>query len=247
MASMLRAFGSLVRSELRLFFREPAAVFFTLLFPVLLLVVMGPIFGNEASPAFGGYGSLDTFVPAFTSIALGSFSLIGLPVTLATYRERGILRRYRATPLPMALVPIAQSVVCLLVVVLTAAALCAVAAVAFDPRMPASPWSAAGALVCTPLAFSTLGFVLGSVLSSTRTAQAVGNAVFFPMLFLSGAAMPRILFPDWMRAIGDVLPLTWVVDLLLDLWVGRGWNGWAVVLLGLLLVAGTTATSFLNR
>jgi ABC-2 type transport system permease protein len=244
---MLRTFGSLVQTELRLFFREPVGVFFNLLFPVLLLAVMGPIFGNEASAMFSGYGSVDVFMPAFVGLMIGSFSLIGLPVTLAGYREQGVLRRLRATPVPPLLLLGAQAVVGLVVVVLGTGFLLGVAALAFPLRMPGAPLALVPALVFATLTFMALGFVLGSLLRTTRTAQAVGNALFFPMLFLSGAAMPRALFPGWMRQIGDALPLTYVVTLLQDLYLGQGWNGTALLVLGAVAVTSAAAAATLFR
>jgi ABC-2 type transport system permease protein len=223
------------------------AVFFNLLFPVLLLLVMGPIFGNEATSAFNGYGSIDVFLSGFVAIMIGSYSLVGLPLTLASYREQGVLKRFRAAPISPAMVLGAQAAVCLLVVGCGTAMLLGTAVVLFPIRPPAAPLHLVPALFGATLSFSTLGFVLGSVLRTTRAAQAVGNALFFPMLFLSGAAMPRLLFPDWMQQIGAAIPLTYVVTLLQDLWIGHGWNGPALLVLGALLVAGSSVATVLFR
>lgn len=244
---MPRAFLSLLRAELRLFLREPMAVFFNLAFPVLLLLVMGPIFGNDPSPAFNGFGSIDVFMAGFTAIMIGSYSLIGLPQTLASYREQGVLRRFRAAPVSPVMMLGAQAVVCLLVVVLGAALLVGTAALLFPLRLPAAPLSLVPALLFATLSFSTLGFVLGSLLQTARATLAVGNALFFPMLFLSGAAMPRMLFPDWMQQIGAAMPLTYVVTLLQDLWIGQGWNATALLILGAMLVGGPLLATVLFR
>jgi len=244
---MRRAFVQLLRTELRLFLREPMAVFFNVLFPVLLLLVMGPIFGNEASSVFNGYGSVDIFMPGFVAIMIGSYSLVGLPLTLASYREQGVLKRFRAAPISPGMVFGAQAVVCVLVVFLGTAVLIGTAALLFPLRSPDAPLQLVPALFIATLSFSTLGFLLGSVLRTARAAQAVGNAVFFPMLFLSGAAMPRMLFPEWMQNIGAAMPLTYVVTLLQDLWIGQGWNGTALLILGILVGGNLLLATVLFR
>ena len=113
----------------------------------------------------------------------------------------------------------------------------------FDLRLPQQPFAAGAAVVLGCLSFFAAGAMLGGVLPTTRTAQAVGMALFFPMLFLSGAAMPRRLFPELLQQISLYLPLTHVVLLIQDLWMGPGWNLMAaLVLVGLLAASAALAT-----
>src|SRR6185503_729280 len=96
----MRGLGKLTLVQFKLFLREPAAFFFTLVFPALLLVLFGAIFGNTPNPQFNpNFGYIDTEVPALAGIIIGTVSLMGVPVATATAREHKILRRYRSTPI----------------------------------------------------------------------------------------------------------------------------------------------------
>ncbi|MCG8349272.1 MAG: ABC transporter permease [Chloroflexales bacterium] len=233
----MRALLKMTWVEIKLFMREPVAVFFTLAFPLLLLFLFGSIYGNEPSEFLGRRGSVDLSIPGYIALIIGTIGMIGLPVSLASYREQGILRRFRATPLRPATVLGAQVLVQLLVSAIGVILLVLAGWLAFDLQMPSLPISVVIATLLSAFSFFALSFVLAGLLPTTRTAQAVGTALFYPMLFLSGAALPRQLLPDMLVSISQFLPLTHVVTLLQDLWLGQGWNIVSTtVLLGLLLV-----------
>lgn len=96
---------SMTKTELKLYLRDPMAVFFTLLFPLMMLFLFGSIFGNESDPDLGGRGSVDVSVPGYIAITIATNAIMGLPINLATYRAGGVLRRFRATPLAPSVVP----------------------------------------------------------------------------------------------------------------------------------------------
>ncbi|TFH36448.1 MAG: ABC transporter permease, partial [Anaerolineales bacterium] len=83
----------------KLYIREPIAAFFTLAFPTMLVLLFGAIWGNDPSPLFGGRGSMDVSLPAYSGLIVGTIGLMQVPITTAGYREQGILRRFRVTPL----------------------------------------------------------------------------------------------------------------------------------------------------
>ena len=242
----MRALWTMTWTEAKLFMREPAAVFFTLAFPLLLLLVFGAIFGN-APITDSAFGSVDRSVPGYIAIMIGALSLIGVPITLATYREKGILRRFRVTPLPTGLFLAAHGLVALVMVLVGTGLVIGAGVALFDVRLPASSLGVVGATVLGTLSFLALGFLLGGTLPTARTAQAVGMALFFPMLFLSGAALPRMLFPDLLKQISLYVPLTHVVTLLQNVWMGDGWNMVALGVLAGLLVAGAVGSVTLFR
>ena len=96
----MRGFVKLTWMQAKLYVREPAGFFFTLVFPTLLLVVFGAIFGNKpGGPFTPGFGYIDTEVPGLAGMIIGSVALMGIPISTATAREKGVLRRFRATPL----------------------------------------------------------------------------------------------------------------------------------------------------
>lgn len=235
----MRALTMMTWTELKLFLREPAAFFFTLAFPVMLLLIFGSIFGNEPDPELGGRGSVDVSVPGYAAQVIGTVTLIGLPVTLGAYREYGILRRLRATPISPFVVVGARLLVDGFFTMVGVGLVVVVGRVLYGLALPAAPVAIVAALLLATLCFSAVGFVLAGLLPTARTAQAVGSAIFFPQLFLSGAAIPREIMTGTVREIADRLPLTQVVILVGDLWLGGAWNWTATAVLVGLLAVGT--------
>jgi ABC-2 type transport system permease protein len=233
--------------ETKLFMREPIGVFFTLAFPLLVLFVFGAMWGNEPARQLGNRGSVDVSTPGYIALIIGTVGLLGLPIGLAAYREQGVLRRLRATPVPPATIVGAQLVVNLGMATAGAALLVVVARLVYGLRLPEAPAQVALGFALAALAFCAVGFVLGSLLPTARTAQIVGMALLYPMIFLSGSATPRQLFPSGLRTFSEFLPLTHVTVLLDDLWTGKGWNLVSLGALGAVLVLGVATAAKVFR
>lgn len=239
----MRALGKLTWTELKLFLREPMAAFFTLAFPLIVLFVFGGIFGNDPSPELGGRGSVDVSVPGYIAMIIGTVGLIGLPVALASYRQAGVLRRYRATPLHPSTVLGAHVIVNLGMTLAGVSLLVLAGRLAYGLRLPASPLLVSVAVVLASLSFFALGFVLAGVFPTARAAQTAGLAIFYPMLFLSGAALPRQMFGETLRRVSEALPLTHVTILIERLWLGEGWSYVSLTVLAAMLVGGVTVSA----
>lgn len=239
----MHTLGKMTFVELKLKLREPIGTFFTLVFPLLLLFLFGSIYGNEPTPFLGGRGNIDVSVPGYIAMIIGNLGIIGLPVILAEYRDQGVLRRYQATPLSSSSVLGAQVAVNLLVALLGMALILTAATIVYDLVLPAAPLAVFVAIVFSGISFLAVGFLLAGLMPTASAAQAVGMAIFFPMLFLSGAGLPQAILPDTLVQFSQFLPLTHVVNLLQDLWTGEGWNSTAVlVLAGMMIVATAVST-----
>jgi len=211
-------------SEFKLFLREPVGAFFTLFFPLMMLFLFGTIYGNEPSPFFNGYGSVDVSVPAYTAMIIGTTGIMNISITMSAYREKGILRRLRATPLRPQVILVAQVVVTFTMTTAGMLMLILAGNLFYNLRFDGNLWSITLAFILGSLSFFALGFVLAAVMPTARTAQVVGMAIFYPMLFLSGAGIPLELLPEGVRKFSTFLPLTHVVTLLRGLWIGEAWN-----------------------
>ena len=233
----------MTRTEIKLFLREPMAVFFTLVFPLMMLFLFGSIFGNDPDPDLGGRGSVDVSVPGYMAVIIATAGLLGLPINLASYRAQGVLRRFRATPIRPGVVLVAQLAVTLVFATLGSLLLVAAGRLFFGLHLPPATAPVLVAFLVSAAGIFALGFVLASVLPNARTAQAVGMTVLFPMMFLSGAALPRALLSERIRDVAQALPLTHVVSLLDQAWAGAGWNVSALVVLAGVLVAGVVISS----
>jgi len=241
----MRGFWKLTWTEIKLFLREPMAAFFTLAFPLMLLFLFGSIYGNEPTPFFGGFGSVDVSVPAYTAMIIATSGLLSVTIAVASYRERGILRRLKATPSRPQAILGAQVIVMFLMTTLGMTLLVIAAKVVYGLRFNGSPLSVAAAFVLSSLSFFALGFVLAGLLPTARTAQIVVMVLFYPMIFLSGATIPWEGLPESIRQFAQVLPLTHVVSLLRGLWMGDPWEKHLteVGILAVLLIVGVLVSS----
>jgi len=236
----MRSFLKLTWMEMKLFLREPQAAFFTLVFPLILLFVYGAVYGNAPSPMFGGRGSVDVSVPSYTALIIAVSSLISLPIILSTYRETGILRRFKTTPLrPLALLA-ADVIVVFTMTAFGMVLLIAAARIFYGLKFTGDAAGFGLAFILSCLSIFSLGFILAAVIKTARTAQITGMAFFFPMIFLSGATIPIEIMPAKVQALSRFIPLTYVVRMLKGLWFGQEWSrfaGEAALLLALTAVA----------
>jgi ABC-2 type transport system permease protein len=209
----MKALITLTRVEASMLQREPAAILFTLGLPLILLALNGAQ-GNEPRPELGGSGLVDVMVPGLLVYVVATLAVMTLPETLADYRDRGILRRYRVTPLRSW--QVVGSHACTHVALGTACAVLvlSVATVAFDLSAPASWPAVAVAFAASAACLLALGFLLGSVLPTVRTTQAVAAGLYFPAIFLSGAVWPTEALPPLAQDLGRFLPITYAVEAL---------------------------------
>jgi len=234
----MRGLAMLTRVELKLFCREPIGLFFTLCFPLLVLFLFGGIYGNEPSLLFGGYGMVDVSVPCYTAMIIATSGLFSLPIPMATYRESGVLRRLQATPLHPLTLLTARVLVIFLMTVLGMVMLVVAARLVYHLHFPGQALNVAGGFLLCCMSFFALGFVLAGLLPTARTAQMTALVLFYPMVFISGATVPREVLPETMYQYSRFLPLTYVVTLLRGLWMGGTWGEFRMetfVLIGLML------------
>ena len=225
------------RQELALLLREPVAVFFSLVFPVIMYVFIGiPYASNEVAP---GVRFIDVMFPSLILTVIANLLLMGMPIYLAELRSRGIDRRYATLPLRGGHFVIALLLSTLVLVM--AASMIIVLVVAVRDGVRPGLWNPrlllimAGSIVW----LSALGFLLGALRVSSRTTQALSTATFFLMFFGSGAAMPLDQLPEIVRTILEWNPLKQWLDVAVGVYTGTGVERveWLRLLLALPLVA----------
>lgn len=235
--------------ETKLFLREPVGAFFTLAFPLMMLFLFGSIYGNEPSEMFSGYGTIDISVPAYTAMIIATSGLMSITITMAAYRENGVLRRLRTTPVSPLVVLATQVIVVFTMTSLGMVLLVIAGKLVYHMRFEGNVWSVIGGFTLGSLSFFGLGFILASILRTARTAQIVGMVLLYPMLFLSGAGFPRELLPEAIKKVSTFLPLTYVVNLLRGLWIGETWGQHTTetLVLAAMLVVGVLISAKLFR
>ncbi len=242
----MRSLAKLTATELRLFLREPITVVFTLALPLMILYILGGVFGNEAgdnaSPdgvvPYGGFGATNWYTPAYVAVAVAGFTLISVPAHLVEYRETGVLRRFRASAVPRGMVLASQFLSSMVIATVGAGILLVIALVGTDVDPPVDWWGFLAAYVLALVALVSLGLALGTVMPTARAAQSAGLVLWFMLLLICGAGPPPEVLPDTLRTLGQWLPLSPIIELLQEPWLVGGWAWQQTV-----IVAGIGAIS----
>ena len=218
--------AAVLRTEIRLFHREPGALFWILLFPTLLLVILGsvPSF-RHAEADLGGLRTIDVYVPVAVLLGLIVGGLQAMPQTLTGYRERGILRRMATTPVRPSALLTAQMTVFGGAALASALLALTVGRLAFDVRLPKQPAGYLLALVLAVLVSLALGAVVSALSRTTKIAGAIGSAVFFPAMFCAGLWAPVQTMPDVLARIVGCTPFGAAAEALNRAAAGD-WIGW---------------------
>ena len=210
---------ALIAIEARLVFREPVYWLVVIGLPTVILVVFASMFGpSTPDPALGGLRFVDVFVPSLVVISVATLGIQTLPIRLATYRERGVLRRLSTTPAHPLRLLLAQFIVYLASAIAGLILLIVVAWLAFGVPLPGQPVYYVAAFLLGMTSLFAIGLLLAAVAPSSRVATAVAIPVFFMVMLLGGVYVPRVYLPDILIRIGDFTPPG--VQGLQDAWLG---------------------------
>ena len=247
---MLHGLWRLTWLEIKIFVREPLGVLGTVIIPALFFVVLGRIFGpavQSADPEMPPPLTAD--LPIFAVMLIVLSAVLSLVTIISIYRESGILKRLRATPLRAHTILTAHVIVKLLLTAVTLGATVAIGRRYYpiDPDVPLASFSLA--LLFCAISILSIGFVIASIVPTARFAQPLGALIMYPMLGVSGLFAPVDSMPPTLQAVARVLPLTHAVSLLKGVWRGEGWlaHGVEVAALVLVFVACTALSSRVFR
>lgn len=219
----MRALLKLTWLELKIFAREPLGLIGALILPTVIVVGIGRTLGGAStSPRVTGFVSVD--LPVFAAITASLNAVLSLVTIISIYREGGILKRLRATPLQPTVILAAHVFV---KIVLTMATLVVmtlagrrVLALQFDLRT----LSFLSAALISMMSIVSIGFLIASVVPTARFAQPIGAIVLYPMLILSGIFFPVSELPPWLQGVVRALPFSYAVSLLRGIWTGESWT-----------------------
>ena len=206
--------------ELRLFLREPAVLVGLVAFPAVTVLVLAGVFGSVPDPDFAGVSPSEHYVVGYIGVVLAHMGVVALPVHIASRRELGVVRRYRASGVGATSLLASHAAVGTVLGGGAAAVVLLVGGAVYGLPAPVDPvavvaWTAAG--VCC---FVALGIALGTVMPSSRAANAIGNLLFVPMFLLGGGGPPRAVMTGPMQTVSDLLPLSHVIGGLRESWLG---------------------------
>jgi len=220
----MKSLSKMTWMEAKLFLREPMSAFFTLVFPLMYLLLFGAISGNEPTPQFGGQRTIDASIPGLIAMIICITGLMSTTMTMSTYREKGVLRRLRTTPVSPLVVLVAQVIVVFSMTALGMLLLVAAGKLIYHVRFEGNAFSLLAGFTLSSLSFFGIGFILAGSMPTVRSAWVVGMVLLYPMMFLSGAFFTVELLPAAVQKVSAFLPLTYVVNLLRGLWIGQPWG-----------------------
>jgi ABC-2 type transport system permease protein len=221
----MRGLWKLTWIEIKVFLREPLGAFGTVGVPVLLFVLLGRFTNLRIAPStLPGKGSYAASLPVLVSILIAISAVLSLVTIISIYREGGILKRLRATPLRPYTILTAHVVVKLILSSVTLA-LMFLAGKRYFPAGAHVPWlSFTIALMMTTWSILSVGFLIASIVPTARFAQPIGAVILYPMIAISGLFVPIEALPPALHAAARVLPLTYAVNLLQGIWNGDAWS-----------------------
>ena len=221
---MLRGLWTLAWIETKIFVREPLGLIGSVIVPVVLFIVLGRALSDDDATATARVPELVGIdVPVFASVFIVLSAVISIVTIISIYREGGILKRLRATPLRPQTILSAHVVVKLLLTALTLGLMVLAGRrfypVAVDPPVA----SFVMALLFSTWSILAVGFVIASIVPTARFAQPIASIILWPMVPLSGLFFPIEDLPSAVQAVARVLPLTYAVSLLEGIWTGDAW------------------------
>ncbi|HZT85324.1 MAG TPA: ABC transporter permease [Gaiellaceae bacterium] len=242
-----RLFLHQLRSEQLVFWRSREAAFFIFLFPLLLFVLLGSVYSSKK---IYGVPAPQALLAGLVGYGCANTAFAGLAIQLVIRRESGILKRLRSTPLPPATYVVALLVSTLIVFALQTLALFLLGRALYGTPFPSDAGSFVAAIVIGAAVFAALGTAAASAIRSAEGSSAVVNFILLPMAFLTGSFGPTRHYPAFLRAIGDVLPLKYFIELVNAVYL-RGHGFWtqpgALAVLGAWGAAGLAFTIFRFR
>ena len=247
---MLHGLWQLTWLEIKIFVREPLGVIGTVAVPVVFFVALGKMFSGRMKTALAdGPRVVTVDLPILVSILIALSAVLSLVTIVSIYREGGILKRLRATPLRPYTILSAHVIVKLLLTAVTFAVTMLIGRRYYliDGDVPMAAFALA--LLFSTLSILSIGFLIASVIPTARFAQPIGSLILYPMLALSGLFMPLDTLPPVLQTVAKMLPFTYAVSLLRGIWRGEGWLAHAgdVGVLALVFLACTALSAKVFR
>jgi ABC-2 type transport system permease protein len=222
---MLRGLWKLTWIEIKIFLREPLGAFGTIGFPVLIFLVVGRVAGGRIAPtSLAASSFIRVGLPVLASLLIAISTVLSLVTIISIYREGGILKRLRATPLRPQTILTAHVLVKLLLTAVTLALMVLAGKRYYPVGVHVPLLSFTIALLISTCSILSIGFLIASIVPTARFAQPIGAIILYPMIGVSGLFTPVDSLPPVIHAVARLLPLTYAVPLLQGIWDGEAWS-----------------------
>lgn len=210
----MKTFRTMLKTELKLSLRGMDMLIFAICVPLVVLILLGIIYGNQPAYEGAGYTFLEQSFSALTTISICAGGVMGLPLVVSDYRSKNILKRYRVTPVSPLMILFVQVAIYTLYAVVSLISLYIAAALFFGYQFYGSFLTFLGGYLLVIVSMFSIGMMVGGVAPNTKIASVVASVLYFPMLIFSGATLPYEVMPTSLQKIADILPLTQGIKLL---------------------------------
>jgi ABC-2 type transport system permease protein len=222
---MLHGLWKLTWIEIKIFLREPLGAIGTIVIPVVIFLVLGRVFARGvAAPSAGARNFISVGLPVLASLLIAMSAVLSLVTIISIYREGGILKRLRATPLRPQTILTAHVIVKLILTAATLLLMMLAGKRYYPAGVHAPLFSFTIALVISTCSILAIGFLIASIVPTARFAQPIGAVILYPMFAVSGLFVPVASLAPVAQALSRVLPLTYAVRLLQGIWTGDAWS-----------------------
>jgi len=222
---MMRGLWKLTWIEIKIFLREPLGAFGTIGFPVLVFLLLGRVAGRRlAPPPLAASSFILVTLPVLASVLIAVSAVLSLVTIISIYREGGILKRLRATPLRPQTILTAHVIVKLILTAATLALMVLAGKRYYPVDVHAPLFSFTLALLISTWSILSIGFLIASIVPTARFAQPIGAIILYPMIAVSGLFVRVDSLPPVLHAVARVLPLSYAVALLQGIWNGDAWS-----------------------
>jgi ABC-2 type transport system permease protein len=222
---MLRGLWKLTWIEMKIFVREPLGLFGTLGMPVIVFFIISRVLGGRAAPSRPEVARIvGTDVPIFAALLIATGAVLSLVTIISIYREGGILKRLRATPIRPQTILTAHVIAKLVFTSATLILLALAGRRVIPPGQEVPLVRFAAALLFTTVSLLSIGFVIASVVPTARFAQPMATLILYPMIAISGLFVPVEALPAGVQAVSRILPYTYAVSLLRGAWLREPWS-----------------------
>ena len=210
----MKTFKTMLKTELKLSLRGMDMFIFAICMPVIVIILLGIIYGDKPAFADAEYTFLQQSFGAVSTIAICAGGLMGLPLVVSDYRNRKILKRLKVTPVkPITILLVEIAIYCIYSLV-SLALIYLVAFLFFDCQIMGNFLQFFISFVLVMLSMFSIGMMVGGIAPNMKIASTVASILYFPMLIFSGATLPYEIMPDALQNFANILPLTEGIKLL---------------------------------
>ena len=210
----MKTFKTMLKNEMKLSLRDMNMVIFGICIPLVVLILLGVIYGNKPASPSAEYTFLEQSFGALTTIAVCAGGVMGLPLVVSDYRNKKILKRFKVTPVSPGMILAVQVAIYTIYSVASLILLSIVSAVFWGFRMEGSIVAFLGSYLLVMLSIFSIGMMVGGISPNSQTASVIASLLYLPMLIFSGATLPYEVMPEAMQKVVGILPLTQGIKLL---------------------------------